>query len=118
MKKSVAALAGLAAFAPAALAAPSHFLKVTPGQTSPGKAVTISGSVDRGCQIGHRGDAATIYSNAFKGATKQSFAGVPAVSAALAETGGRHVLVSPGCGVDSATPEANLRALRQAVAPA
>lgn len=83
MKKSVAALAGLAAFAPAALAAPSHFLKVTPGQTSPGKAVTISGSVDRGCQIGHRGDAATIYSNAFKGATKQSFAGVPAVSAAL-----------------------------------
>jgi hypothetical protein len=85
VKKLVAALAGLAAFAPGALAA-SHFLKVSPSQTHPGKTVTVSGSVGTGCQTGHQGDAATIYSNAFKGATKHNFAGVPSVSASLSNS--------------------------------
>ena len=75
----------VAAFAPGALAA-SHFLKVSPSQTHPGKTVTVSGSVGNGCQTGHKGDAATIYSNAFKGATKQNFAGVPSVSASLSKS--------------------------------
>ena len=62
LKKVIAALAGLAAFAPAALAS-SHFVKVSPGTVSPGQTVTVSGSVDHGCQIGHKGDAATILSS-------------------------------------------------------
>jgi len=83
VKKLIAALVGLAVFAPAALAA-SHFVKVTPGSVSPNKTVTVSGSVGTGCQTGHKGDAATIISHAFKGATKTNFAGVPSVSASLA----------------------------------
>ncbi len=63
----------------------SHFLKVLPSKTTAGKMVTISGSVGNGCQTGHKGDVATIYSNAFKGATKQSFAGVPAVYPSLSK---------------------------------
>lgn len=82
MKKLIAALVGLAVFAPGALAS-SHFLKVSPSKTNPGKTVTVSGSVGNGCQIGHKGDAATILSSAFKGATKPNFAGVPSVSASL-----------------------------------
>jgi hypothetical protein len=83
VKKLIAALVGLAAFAPAALAS-SHFLKVTPSKVAAGKTVTVSGSVDHGCEIGHKGDSATIFSRAFKGATHQNFAGVPSVSASLA----------------------------------
>ena len=79
----IAALVGLAAFAPAALAS-SHFLKVSPGKVAQGNVVTVSGSVDHGCEIGHKSDAATIYSKAFKGATKHNFAGIPSVSASLA----------------------------------
>lgn len=56
-----------------------HFLKVTPSRTNAGKTITVFGSVDHGCQTGHKGATATIYSNAFEGATKRSFAGVPAV---------------------------------------
>lgn len=85
MKKLIAALVGLAVFAPAALAA-SHYVKVTPGTAAPGKTVTVSGSVGTGCRTGHTGDAATIMSKAFKGATKTSFAGVPSVSASLAKS--------------------------------
>lgn len=105
MKKLVAAAAGLAAFAPAALAASSHFLKVAPAKTNPGKTVTISGSVDHGCEIGHKGDAATIYSNAFKGATKQNFAGVPSVSASLAasKTGAFSIKVKLGKALKTGT---------------
>ncbi len=92
MKKLIAALVGFAAFAPAALAS-SHFIKVSPGKVAQGKTVTVSGSVDHGCQIGHKGDGATIISKAFKGATKHSFAGVPSVSASLANsTDGRFSL--------------------------
>jgi len=85
VRKLIAALVGLAAFAPAALAS-SHFVKVSPGKANPGQTITVSGSVDHGCQIGHKGDTATILSKAFKGATKHSFAGVPAVSASLANS--------------------------------
>jgi hypothetical protein len=48
--------------------------------------VTVSGSVGNGCQTGHKGDAATIFSNAFKGATKHNFAGIPAVSVSLVKS--------------------------------
>jgi hypothetical protein len=86
LKKLIAVLASLAVCAPAALAASSHFLKVTPGKTHPGKTVTVSGTVDHGCPIGHKGDAVTIYSKAFAGATKTKFAGVPSVSVSLAKS--------------------------------
>ncbi len=87
MKKLTAILVGLAVFAPAALAASSsHFLKVSPGKTNPGKTITLSGSVGHGCQIDRKGDAATLTSKAFAGATKSKFAGVPSVSASLAKS--------------------------------
>jgi hypothetical protein len=87
MKKLIVAVVGLAVLAPAALAAsPSHFLKVSPGNVAQGDTVSVSGSVGHGCQIGHKGDVATISSKAFKGATKHSFAGVPSVSASLAKS--------------------------------
>jgi hypothetical protein len=86
LKKLIAILAGLAVFAPAAVAASSHFLKVSPSKANPGKAVRISGSVGRGCKIGHKNDAATIYSKAFAGITKKNFAGVPSVSASLSKS--------------------------------
>lgn len=85
MKKLIVALIGLAVFAPGALGA-SHFVKVSPGKVRRGKTVTVSGSVGTGCQTGHTGDAATIFSNAFNGATKHRFAGIPAVSASLAKS--------------------------------
>jgi hypothetical protein len=82
LKKLATAVLGLAIFAPSALAA-SHFLKVSPGKANQGKTVTISGSVGGGCRSGHQNDTATIYSGAFKGATKHSFAGIPSISASL-----------------------------------
>jgi hypothetical protein len=85
VKKLIAALVALAVFAPPALAA-SHFVKVTPSKVGVGKTVTVSGSVGTGCQTGKQGDTATLFSNAFKGATKSSFAGVPSVSASLASS--------------------------------
>jgi hypothetical protein len=85
LKKLIAALVGFAAFAPAAVAS-SHFVKVSPGKVAQGKNVTVSGSVDHGCQIGHKNDGATIISKAFKGATKKNFAGVPAITASLAHS--------------------------------
>ncbi len=86
MKKLIATLVALAAFAPGALAASSHFLKVSPSKVAAGKTVTVTGSVGNGCQTGHAGDTATIISKAFKGATKSNFAGVPSVSASLSES--------------------------------
>ena len=87
MKKLIVAIVGLAVLAPAALAASSsHFLKVSPSKAAQGQTVTVSGSVDHGCQIGRNGDGATIFSKAFKGATKHNFAGVPSVSASLAKS--------------------------------
>ena len=65
MKKLIVAVVGLSVFAPGAMAASSHFLKVSPSTADQGQTVTVSGSVDHGCQIGHKGDTATIISKAF-----------------------------------------------------
>jgi hypothetical protein len=87
MKKLIVAVVGLAVLAPGAFAASSsHFLKVSPSKAAQGQTVKISGSVDHGCQIGHSGDVATIFSRAFKGATKHKFAGIPSVNASLAKS--------------------------------
>jgi hypothetical protein len=87
MKKLIVAVVGLAVFAPGAFAASSsHFLKVAPAKAAQGQTIAITGSVDHGCQIGHKGDTATIFSKAFKGATKHNFAGVPSISASLAKS--------------------------------
>lgn len=85
MKKLLAALAALAVFAPAALAA-SASLKVSPSKIGAGKTVTVSGTVGSGCQTGRSGDSAIIFSNAFKGVTKQNWAGVPSVTASLTKS--------------------------------
>ena len=60
-----------------------HFLKVTPSRTNPGKTITVSGAVGSGCQTGHKGDVAVVFSKAFKDATKRGVAGVPAVYVSL-----------------------------------
>jgi len=66
--------------------AEAQVLTISPSKTNPGKTVTVSGSVGNGCQTGHKGDAAIVYSKAFKGVTKRSFRGVPSVSASLSKT--------------------------------
>ncbi len=78
MKKAIVALTVLACFASSALAAPRHFLAVSPHAVRPGEAVRVHGSVAGGCV---RGDRVTLYSPAFKGSTRHRFAGVPAVFA-------------------------------------
>jgi hypothetical protein len=55
---------------------PSHFVKVTPSTVKAGKSTTVSGAVGKGCKKPAR---VTIYSPAFKGATKHHFAGLPAI---------------------------------------
>ncbi|MBV9310461.1 MAG: hypothetical protein JOZ73_06505 [Solirubrobacterales bacterium] len=77
MKKFSAAFVALAVAAPGALAANQNSLKVSPKSVKRGKKVTVSGTVT-GCS-----GAATIYSSAFKGATKKKFGGIPAVSAKI-----------------------------------
>jgi hypothetical protein len=79
MKKLIGALVVLAALVPAAPAvAAAHFIKVEPKAVEPGHVVRVYGSVGGGCAVG---DSATLISSAFKGATKEEFAGVPAVNA-------------------------------------
>ena len=82
MKKLIAALVCLAAFAPAALAATSpHYLKVSPGSTNAGQTIKLSGSIRHtGCPTGHKTDAVTLYSKAFQGITKSKYKGVPSIS--------------------------------------
>jgi hypothetical protein len=100
LKKLIATLIGLAALAPAALAAaPSHFLKVSPNPTNPGATIKISGSVGHGCQTGHKHDVAIIYSKAFAGITKTKFAGVPSISVSLAKS--KHGSFSKSVTLDS-----------------
>jgi hypothetical protein len=53
----------------------SHFLKVSPGIVKAGNATTVSGAVGNGCK---KPAQVTVYSRAFKGATRREFAGVPA----------------------------------------
>jgi hypothetical protein len=82
LKKLIAALVCLAAFAPAALAATSpHFLKVSPSSTNAGQTIKLSGSISHtGCPTGHKTDAVTLYSKAFQGITKSKYKGVPSIS--------------------------------------
>jgi hypothetical protein len=86
VKKLIAALVALAVLAPAALASSAHFVKVSPSKVRRGKIVTVSGSVAGGCQTGHQGDFAIIFSRAFKGATTHKFAGIPSISVSLAKS--------------------------------
>ena len=81
MKKLIAALICLAAFAPAALAATSfHYLKVSPSQTNAGDTIKLTGSISHtGCPTGHKRDAVTLYSKAFQGVTKTKYKGVPSI---------------------------------------
>ncbi len=51
----------------------SHYLKVSPGTVNAGRTTTVSGSAGASCR------AITVYSRAFQGATRRSFAGVPAL---------------------------------------
>jgi predicted transcriptional regulator len=54
----------------------THFLKVSPSSVKAGRTTTVSGAVGNGCKVPAR---VTVYSRAFKGATRQQFAGVPAI---------------------------------------
>jgi hypothetical protein len=87
VKKLIAAAVVVFAFAASAAFAASHFIKVSPGTVKRGNKVTVSGAVGGGCEVGHKGDDATIYSNAFKGSTRKDFAGIPAVEAPLNKQG-------------------------------
>jgi hypothetical protein len=82
MKWFLGTVLAFALLAPFALA-DAHFLRVSPGTVKRGNRVTVSGSVGNGCQTGHKGDVATIFSRAFKGSANQNFAGVPAVFASV-----------------------------------
>jgi predicted transcriptional regulator len=86
----IALVALIAAFACSAMAASAssndycdplggcktHFLKVSPSSVKAGRTTTVSGAVGNGCKVPGR---VTVYSRAFKGATRQQFAGVPAI---------------------------------------
>jgi hypothetical protein len=82
LKKLIAALICLAAFAPAALAASSpHYLKVSPSSTNAGDTIKLTGSISHtGCPTGHKTDAVTLYSKAFQGVTKTKYKGVPSIT--------------------------------------
>jgi hypothetical protein len=54
----------------------AHFVKVSPSSVKAGNATTVSGAVGDGCS---KPGQATVYSRAFKGATRHEFAGVPAI---------------------------------------
>jgi hypothetical protein len=62
----------------------THFLKVSPGTVKPGNATTVSGTVGNSCK---KPGQVTIYSRAFKGATRHEFAGVPAISSTTSRKG-------------------------------
>ncbi len=99
MKKLIAITATLGLLAPAALAASSHYVRVSPGSVSAGSNVHVYGSVGRGCSKGSR---VTIYSKAFKGSTRHNWAGVPAIFATVA---GNHRF-STHVTINSSTPAA------------
>jgi hypothetical protein len=54
----------------------THFVKLSPSTVRAGTAITVSGAVGKGCR---KPGQVTLYSRAFKGATRHEFAGVPAV---------------------------------------
>ncbi len=83
-----AAVAVAAACAPAAaIAAPSgycdplngcksHYVKLSPATVRAGRSTKLYGSVGGGCRTP---GTVTVYSRAFKGATRREFAGVPVI---------------------------------------
>ena len=75
MKKLIASLVVLALAAPAAVAAASHFVTVSPGTVKQGKTVRVHGVVN-GCA---KSDKVILISKAFKGSTTKEFAGLPAL---------------------------------------
>jgi methionine-rich copper-binding protein CopC len=88
MKKLVLACAVFAvsaALAATALAA-STFVKVSPASVKAGATVTVSGSVDHGCEVGKKGDVAELYSTAFK--AKKGVGDLPTVDAPLKKKNG------------------------------
>jgi hypothetical protein len=87
MKKLLLTAAVAVLAAPAALAASSHYLKVSPTSVDAGKSVTVSGAVGNGCSTGHKGDVAIVFSGAFAGSTSKKFAGVPAFYVSLPKSG-------------------------------
>jgi hypothetical protein len=87
VKKLLAApIVALALVAPAALAA-AHFVKVSPGTVKRGNKVTVSGNVGGGCEVGHTGDSAEIYSNAFKYTEPKGVGDLPTADAPLDKHG-------------------------------
>jgi len=85
-KLIVAPIAALALAAPAALAA-AHFVKVSPGTVARGNKVTVYGNVGGGCEVGHKGDSAEIYSNAFRFTEPKGVGDVPTADAPLDKHG-------------------------------
>jgi hypothetical protein len=53
-----------------------HFISVSPSAVKQGHPVTVSGSVGGGCKVPGQ---VTIFSRAFRGASRHEFAGVPAI---------------------------------------
>jgi hypothetical protein len=53
-----------------------HFVKVSPSTVKAGNSTSVSGAVGNGCK---KPGQVTIFSRAFKGATRHEFAGVPAI---------------------------------------
>ncbi len=92
MKKLAATAAALGLLAPAALAATSHYVKVSPKSVTAGYKVRVYGAVGTICKPGSR---VTLVSKAFKGSTKHSYAGVPAVWTTVTRTHqfSTHVLI-------------------------
>jgi hypothetical protein len=84
MKRLLALSAATVVCSAAALAAPSHFVKVSPSPVQTGNSVKVSGSVGNGCA---KGSQVTLYSKAFKDATSKSFAGIPAVFTTVGSSG-------------------------------
>ena len=85
MKKIAITGAAFAVLVPTALASSGASIKVSPKNVNAGNQVRVSGAVGHGCQVGHKGDVATIYSKAFS--TKHTYAGVPSVNASLSSSG-------------------------------
>lgn len=61
-----------------------HFVSVSPRTVKAGHSITVSGAVGGGCKKPAR---VTIYSRAFRGATRHRFAGVPAIFTTTNRTG-------------------------------
>lgn len=101
MKSLIAVAAVFLALTASALAASAR-IHVAPGGVKAGKSVAIYGSVGSGC---HQGSQVTLISRAFKGATRNRFAGVPAVLTKVGKYGlyAVSVRISPAAGKGSFT---------------